>query len=63
MTTNQTISARILVLVATGMTLREAIDAVLGAGTFERLAREVYSELRARAGWTDDSREESNDRV
>ena len=61
MTTNQTISARILVLVATGMTLRQAIDAVLGGGTFERLASEVYSELRARAGWTDDNPEESSD--
>ena len=49
MTTNQVISARIATLVAGGMDVRNAIDAVLGEGTFEKLAGEVYDELRARA--------------
>lgn len=47
MTMTQKISARILVLVAAGMTPREAFDAVLGAGAFEKMAGEIYDALRA----------------
>lgn len=42
------ISARILALVAQGKSVRTAVDEVLGAGTFERVAGEVYDELRAK---------------
>lgn len=45
---NEKISAAILVKVGQGMTVREAIDAVLGAGTSERLIGELYNELRAK---------------
>jgi hypothetical protein len=41
------ISARILVLMQTGMTLPQAIDAVLGAGTYLKLAGDLYDALRA----------------
>lgn len=47
---NAIISAAIYAKLAEGMTLPQAIDAVLGAGTFEKLAGEVYDELRARKG-------------
>lgn len=47
MTTNQKISAKILAKKAAGMSTKDAIDAVLGIGTFERLASEVYDTLRA----------------
>lgn len=40
------ISARILTLVSSGTTLPEAIDTVLGKGTFEKLAGEIYTALR-----------------
>ncbi len=40
------ISARILAKVAQGMTVSAAIDAVLGDGTFAKLAGEVYDGLR-----------------
>jgi len=42
MTKTATISAMILAQVEKGLTVREAIDAVLGAGTFERIAGEVW---------------------
>jgi hypothetical protein len=45
-----TISARILVCTAMGMTMAEAVDAVLGAGTYARVAGEVYDTLRAKGG-------------
>ena len=48
MTANQIISAKLLSLVANGMTMREAIDAVLGAGTFERVAGDVYDALNTK---------------
>jgi len=44
---NATISARILAAVSNGATLPQAIDTVLGAGTYEKLAGEVYDTLRA----------------
>ncbi len=43
------ITAAILAKVAQGLTVREAIDAVLGAGTVQRVAGEVYDALRAKA--------------
>ena len=46
---NATISAAILYKIAIGMTTREAVDAVLGAGTYTRVAGEVYDALRAKA--------------
>ncbi len=49
MTMTQKISARILAHVAAGKDIREAMDLVLGAGTFEKLAGELHTELRARA--------------
>lgn len=49
MTTNQKISLRILTQIKNGMTVREAIDSVLGAGTFENLAGDVYDRLRTAA--------------
>lgn len=47
---NAAISAQILSLKAAGMTTREAVDAVLGAGTYSRIAGEIYDALRAKAG-------------
>lgn len=46
---NALISARILALVAAGMDLPAAMDQVLGAGTYERVAGELYDALRARS--------------
>ncbi len=43
---NAAISARILVLVSKGATLPAAVDQVLGAGTYARLAGEVFESLR-----------------
>ncbi len=43
---NPIISLRILALVATGKTIPEAMDAVLGAGAFEQIAGDVYDGLR-----------------
>jgi hypothetical protein len=43
---NAKISEMILARVATGETLAASMDAVLGAGTFERVAGEVYESLR-----------------
>jgi len=50
MTTNQKISLAILSKMATGMDIREAVDAVLGKGTYLRLAHEVWTQARAAAG-------------
>ena len=47
MNTTQIISARILALVATGKDIRTAVDAVLGAGTYSKMASELYDSLRA----------------
>jgi hypothetical protein len=46
------ISAAILAHIAAGMAPNAALDAVLGEGTFAKLAGELYDELRARAGIT-----------
>lgn len=48
MTKQQAISAKIATLVAQGMDISEALDAVCGAGTYEKLASDVYHGLRAK---------------
>lgn len=47
-TADMKISARILVLVQTGMPLPAAVDAVLGVGTYAKLAGDVYDALKAK---------------
>ena len=49
MTKQQAISALIVAEVANGSTIQEAFDAVLGAGSYERLAGEVWEAFRAQA--------------
>ena len=46
MTKSQAISALILARVANGETLKQAFDAVLGAGAYDRLAGEVWESLQ-----------------
>ena len=46
---NQAISFVILSLVHAGADVRQATDLVLGKGTSERIANELYDEFRARA--------------
>lgn len=43
----QEISRRIIESVATGMTVKDAFDDVLGAGSFETLASDLYDALRS----------------
>lgn len=43
------ISARILALVASGSSLEDAVDSVLGAGTYRKLAADLYAAFRQRA--------------
>jgi hypothetical protein len=45
---NPQISAAILARVAAGASLPEAVDAVLGAGAYAKLAGDVYDALRAK---------------
>jgi hypothetical protein len=47
-TKDKAISLRIIFLMNEGKSLREAFDLVLGQGSFERLAGEVYDTLRAK---------------
>lgn len=47
MTKTAAISALILSKIADGLSVRDAFDAVLGAGSYERLAGEVWEALRA----------------
>lgn len=47
-TTNAAISLRIMTLVASGMELKDAIDAVLGAGMFDKIASDLYESLRSK---------------
>ena len=47
---NAAISAKILAHVAEGKTVGEAIDAVLGAGTYAAIKSDLYYSLRAKAG-------------
>jgi hypothetical protein len=44
---NAAISSAILARVAAGADLPAAIDAVLGEGTFDAMARDVYDTLRS----------------
>jgi hypothetical protein len=44
---NATISARILFHVSQGVTLPLAFDAVLGAGSYEKMVGELYTSLRS----------------
>lgn len=46
-TDQQKISARILAAIAAGASTKDAIDAVLGERTFEKVAGDVYDALRA----------------
>lgn len=46
---NAKISAAILAHRLAGKSLREAFDAVLGTGSYEKLAGEVYEALRNKA--------------
>lgn len=46
---NQVISAMILNEVTKGASVKDAVNKVLGAGTFEKLASDVYDGLR---GWS-----------
>ena len=39
---NAAISLRILEIIALGNTVQQAIDAVLGAGTYEKIASDVW---------------------
>ena len=43
---NAEISRRILARIANGATVAQAVDAVLGAGTFDGLAGDIYEALR-----------------
>lgn len=45
---NAEISLRILSKKAEGLSLPEAVDAVLGAGTYRRIADEVWEKARAK---------------
>ena len=47
---NAEISDRIIRAVEGGMTVPQAVDLVLGVGTFERFAGELYDALRAKGG-------------
>lgn len=42
------ISAKILNEIANGKTTKDAIDSVLGSGSFDKLAGEVWAALRAK---------------
>mgnify|MGYP006337312719 CR=1 FL=1 len=46
MTASQKISAAILANIAAGKSVKEAFDAILGNGAYEKLAGEVYDTLR-----------------
>jgi len=46
MNKNSLISALILANVAQGMTFRQAFDAVIGEGAYEKLAGEVWEALQ-----------------
>lgn len=49
MVRNAAVAARIAQRMSAGESIREAIDNVLGAGSFDRIASETYDALRARA--------------
>jgi hypothetical protein len=47
MTTSQKISLAIITKIQGGMTVEQAVDAVLGAGSYQKIAAEVWAALRA----------------
>jgi hypothetical protein len=47
MTKQQAISTLILNEVANGKTIREAFEAILGEGTYEALANDIYETFQA----------------
>jgi hypothetical protein len=49
----QQISAHIVALVAQGLTIREALDSVLGEGTFIQIAGEIYDALTSKGNLVD----------
>lgn len=48
MANGKAISAAILAKVAAGANVAEAVDAVLGAGTYVKMAGDLYDTLRAK---------------
>jgi hypothetical protein len=44
------ISKRIKMLLMQGKSIKDAMDAVLGAGTYDKVVSDLYDELRAKAG-------------
>jgi hypothetical protein len=46
---NAAISARILEAKNSGLTMREAFDAVLGAGAYDAMVSDLYDSLRAKS--------------
>ena len=53
MTKTQAINDMIIALTKMGFSAREALDMVCGAGTYDRMAEELYWEFRRRAGLKD----------
>lgn len=49
-TKNAAISAAILMKLAEGASMKDAVDGVLGAGWFDRIVGDLYDALRAKAG-------------
>ncbi len=49
MTKNEIITARIVAELANGKNIREAYEAVIGAGSWEQMAGILYDALRAKA--------------
>ena len=47
---NMLITARIQAMIASGSTVPEALDSVLGEGTYSKLKGDLYDALRAKAG-------------
>ena len=48
MTKDQTISAMILNEIASGKSVSEAVDSILGEGTYETVAGDIFDALNAR---------------
>ena len=46
MTAIQAISKAIIEKISCGMEVKQAIDAVLGSGAFDKLAGEIYDDLK-----------------
>jgi hypothetical protein len=44
------ISKRIKMLLMQGKSIKDAMDAVLGAGIYDKVVSDLYDELRAKAG-------------